>query len=93
MEGEPRDGARRVLHPLIGKWDQPTIRMERLKLLANGCQVLALGRAGAGLIAPAFNRTLHPSLLSVFIGCILIMCFEVLAVVLLGYIPLDREEG
>ena len=62
-------------------------------MLANGCQVLALALTGAGLIAPAFNRTLHPDPLSVLIGGILIMCFEVLAIVILGYIPVNREEG
>ncbi len=49
-----------VIRLIIGALDDPAVRVERCKLLAGGCQLIAIGVLAAAIVAPIFNPALHP---------------------------------
>ena len=64
---------------------------ERNKLLAGGCQLLALALFGAGLLAPLFNQTLIAPLSEKVIIGVLVGLSESAAFAALRYIPFPEE--
>ena len=64
---------------------------ERNRLLAGGCQLLALALFGAGLLAPLFNRALIAPLWEQIVTGILVGFFESAALLLIRYIPFPDE--
>ena len=83
-----------VLHLIIGKYDNPAIRAERCKLMAGGCQLIAIGVLGAAVVAPIFNPALHPGVGTRAFGGLAAAMIELLALRILGYsvvAPVQRE--
>jgi hypothetical protein len=66
--------------------DDPAVHSERRKMLANACQVIALAILAAAIVAPVFNPSLRPSIITRLIGGIVAGGIEVLALRIIGYI-------
>jgi hypothetical protein len=84
-----------VLKLILINDDDPAVRTERYKMLANACQVIALGILAAAIIAPAFNSTLKPSIFTRLGGGVIAGMIELLALRIIGYISLrsaTKEE-
>jgi hypothetical protein len=75
-----------VLKLILINDDVPAVRAERYKMLANACQVIALGILGAAIIAPAFNPGLKPSIFTRLGGGVIAALVELLAMRIIGYI-------
>ncbi len=46
-----------VFRQIIGNADDPIVTVERFKLMASGCQLVAIGVLVASIVAPFFNPT------------------------------------
>jgi hypothetical protein len=75
-----------LLKTIFIKDDDPAVRSERRKMLANACQVIALGILAAAIVAPVFNPLLRPSILTRVAGGLVAGLVELLALRLIGYI-------
>jgi len=81
-----------VFRHLIGKTNDRTVTTERIKLLAGGCQLIAVGTFVAAIVAPIFNPSLHATFNSQAMGGIGFAVFELLAMRVMGYIPFNKED-
>lgn len=81
-----------VFRHLIGNTNDRTITTERIKLLAGGCQLIAVGTIVAAIVAPVFNPSLHATLKSQAMGGIGFALFELLAMRVMAYIPSNKED-
>ena len=75
-----------VIRLLIGRFDDPVVRLERCKLLASGCQLIAIGVLAAAIVAPIFNPALHPGFWTRIGGGAAAAVIELLALRIMGYI-------
>lgn len=78
-----------------GRLDDPVVRMERIKLVAGGTQLIAVGTVVASIISPMFNPALMPTFWTRFQGAGVATFFELLALWIMGNItPRDpaRED-
>ena len=80
-----------VLRFVIGRTD-PTVRVERFKMLAGGVQLIAVGVIGASIVAPLFNPSMHPTPATVVAGGSMAAVVELLAMRIMSYIS-PRDAG
>jgi hypothetical protein len=76
--------------------DDPAVHSERRKMLANACQVIALAILAAAIVAPVFNPSLRPSIVTRLFGGIVAGFIELLALRIIGYIsikPTSEEKS
>ncbi len=78
---------------LIPRKPKPTRRHieEQLKLVAGGCQLLALSLSAAGVVAPFFNSALDAPLWIKAIVVSIAFILEGVALTVLRYIPFPDE--
>ena len=81
-----------VLRYIIGKPAGRAVKTERIKLVAGGCQLIAVGIFVAAIIAPIFNPLLTATLKTHVMGGLGFAFFELLALRIMGYIPTDKED-
>ena len=81
-----------VIRLLIGRSDDPVVRMERCKLLASGCQLIAIGVLAAAIVAPIFNPALHPGFWTRIIGGAAAAMIELLALRIMGYMSISPSS-
>lgn len=79
----------RCADSILVNGDDPAVRVERLKMVANGLQVIALGIMAAAIIAPLFNPALKPGMLVRVGGGQVAGLIEVLALRVIGYISVQ----
>lgn len=81
-----------IFRYLIGKTDDKAVRTERIKLLASGCQLIAVGIFISAIISPIFNPLITASLKTQIMGGVGFAVFELLAMRIMGYIPPPKED-
>jgi hypothetical protein len=83
-----------VLRVLLINYDDPAVRVERCKLLASACQVIAITLLAAAVLAPLFNPSLTTSFWMRLAGGAAVAPIELLALRILGYIsaPVRTED-
>jgi hypothetical protein len=81
-----------VIKYIIGRTDDRTVRTERIKMMAGGCQLIAIGIFVAAIVAPIFNPSLPATLKSHAMGGVGFALFELLALRIMGYIPPNKED-
>ena len=74
-----------VIRLIIGHSGDPVVRAERCKLLASGCQLIAIGVLAAAIVAPIFNTALHPGFWTRVGGGTAAAMIELLALRIMGY--------
>ena len=84
-----------VLRLIIRHSNDPVIRTERVKLLAGGTQLVAIGILIGSAVSPFFNSGISIPLWTRFGAAGLAGCFELLALRILSYIPtvIPPKEG
>jgi len=82
---------RRILLNLVDD-DDPAVRLERVKMLANALQVIALGIFLAAVIAPMFNSALKLSFFSRIAGAVAAGAIEAVALHVVGYISPEKPK-
>ena len=82
----------RVLRYIIGQPANDAIITERIKLVAGGCQLIAVGTFIASIVAPIFNPIITTTVVSHVMGGLGFAIFELLALRILGYIPSSKED-
>ena len=81
-----------VLRYVIGKPANDVTTTERIKLVAGGCQLIAVGTFIASIVAPIFNPIITTTLVSHVMGGLGFAIFELLALRILGYLPAPKED-
>ena len=81
-----------VVRLIIGASDDPLVRAERCKLLAGGCQLIAIGMLAAAIVAPIFNPALHPGFWTRVGGGAAAAVIELLALRIMGYISISPSS-
>ncbi|MGI3776713.1 MAG: hypothetical protein ACRYGC_05390 [Janthinobacterium lividum] len=81
-----------VIRLLIGASDDPVVRVERCKLLAGGCQLIAIGVLAAAIVAPIFNPALHPGFWTRIGGGASAAVIELLALRIMGYMSVSPSS-
>ncbi len=84
-----------VLRLVIRASDDPVIKTERVKLLASGTQLVAIGILVGSFVSPFFNSAISIPLWTRFGAAGLAGCLELLALRILSYIPIviPPKEG
>ncbi len=82
-----------VLNRIFPNFDDPIVRLERFKLMAQGCQVLAIGLLAASIIGPIFNQGIRLGTPLRCEGGLAASVFEILGLRLMGYIALPATKG
>ena len=83
---------RMVIRLIIGALDDPAVRVERCKLLAGGCQLIAIGVLAAAIVAPIFNPALHPGFWTRVGGGAAAAVIELLALRIMGYMSISPSS-
>lgn len=81
-----------VFRRIIGNADDPIVTVERFKLMASGCQLVAIGVLVASIVAPFFNPTLHPDLWTRLAGGGAAALIELLALRIMGHISIPSAK-
>jgi hypothetical protein len=82
-----------VFRHLIGRTDDHLVQVERFKMMAGGCQLIAIGVLAAAVVAPIFNPSLHPDFWTRVGGGAVASFMELLALRIMGYIsPFNAEK-
>ena len=82
-----------VIRLIIGRSGDPVVRMERCKLLAGGCQLIAIGVLAAAIVVPIFNPALHPGFRTRVGGGAAAAVIELLALRIMGYVSVSPSSG
>ena len=83
----------RLLEVLIGRNTDPVVRVERIKLMASGTQLVAIGILVGSFVSPFFNPGLPIPLWARFGAATVAGLLELLALRILGYLaPASPEE-
>lgn len=81
-----------VLRYIIGKSANSVITTERIKLIAGGCQLIAVGTLVAAIVAPSFNPAIVTTFKTQLSGGVAFAFFELLALRVIGYLPIAKED-
>lgn len=84
-----------VIRLIIRHSSDPIVRTERVKLLAGGSQLVAIGILIGSAVSPFFNSSISVPLWTRFGAAGIAACFELLALRILSYIPTSSppKEG
>lgn len=80
-----------VLRIILGNTADRTVKTERIKLLASGCQLIAVGTFVSSIVSPLFNPALDRTLKTHVTGVLGFAHFELLAMRVLGYLPVNED--
>ena len=75
-----------VLRRILGRSNDPIVWAERCKMVANGCQTIAITVVVGAIFAPMFNSALHPGPWARIGGGVAAAVIELLALRVMGYI-------
>jgi len=80
-----------VVRSILGNTADPAVKTERIKLLASGCQLIAVGTLVSSIVSPLFNPGLASTLKTHVTGGLGFGLFEPLALRVLGYLPAKED--
>ena len=80
-----------VLRIILGNTADRAVTAERIKLLAGGRQLIAVGTFVSSIVSPLFNPALDSTVRAHVTGGRGFALFELLAMRVLGYLPVKED--